>query len=205
MKKHKINYETILKITRSMSSTMDAEDVIMLTVEGIKTAMEVKGCALFLIDKKSNELKLAGAHGLSDDYLNKGPLSALKSIAATLEQGPVAVYDVSDDPRLQYPEAAKKEGIASIMSVPIVIHNNIIGVLRIYTAEPWEFTLEDVNFVQAVAQIAGMAIENCRYAKGLKGSIEILKGLRDPRSLKSRKRTPYEGVPKTVPSGEVSA
>ncbi len=55
------------------------------------------------------------------------------------------------------------------MSVPMVIHNNVIGVLRIYTSEPWDFTLEDVNFVQAVAQIAGMAIENCRYAKRLKG------------------------------------
>ncbi len=203
MKKVKTNYETILKITRSMSMTMEAEDVILLTVEGIKTAMGVKGCALFLIDKKTDELKLAGAHGLSDEYLDKGPLSALKSIAVTIEEGPVAIYDVSDDPRLQYPDAAKKEGIASIMSVPIVIHNNVIGVLRIYTAEPWEFTMEDVNFVQAVAQIAGMAIENCRYAKGLKGSIEILKSLRDPRSLKSKKRTPYEGVPRTVKPGDV--
>lgn len=203
MKKVKTNYETILKITRSMSMTMEAEDVILLTVEGIKTAMGVKGCALFLIDKKTDELKLAGAHGLSDEYLNKGPLSALKSIAAAIDEGPVAIYDVSDDPRLQYPDAAKKEGIASIMSVPIVIHNNVIGVLRIYTAEPWEFTLEDVNFVQAVAQIAGMAIENCRYAKGLKGSIEILKSLRDPKSLKFKKRTPYEGVPRTVKPGEV--
>jgi len=204
MKKYQINYETILKITRNMSMTMDAEDVIMLTVEGIKTAMGVKGCALFLIDKKNNELKLAGAHGLSDEYLNKGTLSALKSIAASLEEGPVAIYDVTDDPRIQYPDAAKKEGISSIMSMPIVIHNNVIGVLRIYTSEPWEFALEDVNFVQAVAQIAGMAIENCRYAKGLKASIEILKTLRDPRSLKSKKRTPYEGVPKTVALSEAA-
>lgn len=197
MKKYQINYETILKITRSLSLTMDAEDVVMLTMEGVKTAMGVKGCALFLVDKKSNELKLAGAYGLSDEYLNKGPLSALKSINASLKDGPVAIYDVSDDPRIQYPDAAKKEGIASIMSVPIVIHNNVIGVFRIYTSEPWEFALEDVNFIQAVAQIAGMAIENCRHAKGLKASIEILKGLRDPKSLRSKKRTPYEGVPRT--------
>ncbi len=198
MKRYQINYETILKITRSLSLTMDAEDVVMLTVEGIKTAMGVKGCALFLVDKKSDELMLAGSHGLSEEYLDKGPVSALKSIAAALSEGPVAIYDVADDPRIQYPEAAKKEGIASIMSTPIVIHNNVIGALRIYTSERWEFTLEDVNFVQAVAQIAGMAIENCRHAKGLKASIEILKGMRDPRALKSKRRTPYEGVPKTV-------
>ena len=54
-----------------------------------------------------------------------------------------------------------------------------IGALRVYTHEPWEATLEDVNFIQAVAQIAGMALELCRLYKGLKDSIEILKSKRD--------------------------
>jgi hypothetical protein len=45
--------------------------------------------------------------------------------------------------------------------------------------------LEDVNFVQAVAQIAGMAIDLCRLNKGYKSSIEILKTMRDPKLLKS--------------------
>ena len=58
-------------------------------------------------------------------------------------------------------------------------------------------TIEDVNLVQAVAQISGMAIEMSRQYKGLKGSIEILKARRDPRSLKSKKWTPYEGVPES--------
>jgi len=114
-------------------------------------------------------------------------LSALRSIASSLEDGPVAIYDVNDDPRLQYPEAAKKEGIVSILSVPIMSLGNIIGALRVYTAEPWEFTLEDVNFIQAVAQVAGMAIDMCRINRGLKSSIEILKTMRDPRELKSKK------------------
>ena len=65
----------------------------------------------------------------------------------------MAVYDVSDDPRIQYPGAAKKEGIASILSVPIMVGDEAIGAIRAYTAEKWEFTLEDVNFVQALAQI----------------------------------------------------
>ena len=110
----------------------------------------------------------------------------------------MAIFDVTDDPRLQYPEAAVKEGIASILSVPILSQGSALGALRLYTAEPWKFTLEDVNFVQAVAQIAGMAIEMCRMNKGLKNSIEILKAMRDPKELKSSRRTPYEGVPVSV-------
>ena len=180
-----INYETLIKITDAISSIRDPEEVVLVTVESVKTALDVKGCTLFLINRKTNELKMAASYGLSDNYLNKGPISALKSIAESLEEGPIAIYDVSDDPRLQYPEEAKKEGIASILSVPIAVHGNVIGALRVYTAQPWEFTLDDVNLVQAVAQIAGMAIDLCRLNKGYKSSIEILKTMRDPKLLRS--------------------
>jgi GAF domain-containing protein len=72
--------------------------------------------------------------------------------------------------------------------VTITIRDRTIGALRVYTTEPWEFTLGDVNFVQAMASMAGMAIDMAKYYKGLKGSIEILKTLRDPKTLKSKNR-----------------
>ena len=80
-----------------------------------------------------------------------------------------------------------KGKISSILSVPIVLREKPIGVLRVYSAEPWEATLEDVNFVQAVGQIAGMAIEMSRLYKGLKDSIEVLKAKRGPKTSKPEK------------------
>jgi GAF domain-containing protein len=198
MESHRMHYQTLLKVTEAISMSKDPEDVVVTTVEAVKTALKAKGAALFLVNRKNHELELAAANGLSRDYLAKGPLSALKSIAASLETGPVAIYDVGDDPRIQYPKEAKKEGIASILSVPVAIHGQVIGSLRVYTAEPWEFTLEDVNLVQAVAQMAGMALDMARLAKGYKSSIEILKTMRDPKQRRSTKRTPYEGVPLSV-------
>lgn len=203
MKKQLINYETLLKVTKVISHSRNPEEVVLITVESIKTALDVKGCSVFLFNRKTDELEVAASYGLSDEYINKGPVSALRSIALSLEEGPVAIYDVSDDPRIQYPDAAKKEGIASILSVPIVVAGRLIGALRIYTSEHWEFTLEDVNFVQAMAQIAGMAIEMARQYKGLKDSIEILKTMRDPKTLPFRRRTPYESVPVSVPESDI--
>jgi GAF domain-containing protein len=185
----------MLKVAGAISMSKDPEEVMLLTVESVKTALEIKGCVLFLVNRKTNELEVGASYGLSEDYLNKGPVSSLHSIAESLQEGPVAIYDIADDPRIQYPEEAKREGIASILSAPIMVRGNVIGALRIYAAQPWEFTLEDVNFVQAVAQMAGMAIEMSRLYKGLKDSIEILKVRRDPKTLKFKKRTPYEGVP----------
>ena len=74
--------------------------------------------------------------------------------------------------------------------------------MRVYTSEPWEFTLDDVNFVQALAQIAGGAINMARYAKGLESSIEVLKTMKEVQSHRSTRRTPYEGVPVSVSSSE---
>ncbi len=203
MKRQLINYETLLKVTKAISHSRDPEEVALMTVESIKTALSTKGCSLFLINRKTNELELATSYGLSDEYISKGPVSALRSIAQSLGEGPVAIYDVMDDPRIQYPEEAQKEGIASILSVPIVVGGSLMGAMRVYTSEQWEFTLEDVNFVQALAQLAGMAIGMARYTRGLKSSIEVLKTMREVETRRSTRRTPYEGVPVSVSSKEL--
>jgi signal transduction protein with GAF and PtsI domain len=179
MKKQLMNYETLLKITKAMSMSRDPEEVISLTVKSIKKTLEVKGCALFLVNLETNELEIVASDGLSKEYVNKGPLSALKSIAESLVDGPVAIYDVSDDPRIQYPEAAEKERIASMLSVPIYVRGDIVGAMRVYTSEPWEFTLEDVNFVQALAQISGTIIDMCRLYEGQNQMIDILTTMRE--------------------------
>ena len=203
MQKKLINYETLLGITKAISHSRDPEEVLLMTVESIKTALNVKGCALFIINRKTEELELGASYGLSDEYINKGPISALRSIAESLKEGPVAIYDVTDDPRIQYPKEAEEEGIASILSAPIVAGGRIIGAMRVYTSQRWEFTLEDVNFVQALAQMAGMAINMCRYTKGLKSSIEVLKSMQEAKTRISSRRTPYEGVPTSVSADEL--
>jgi len=199
-----MNYENLIRITKAISHCRDPEEVALMSVEAIKTGLGVKGCALLLVDRKSQELKIAASYGLSEEYLNKGPISSLKSIGASLEEGPVAISDVSEDPRIQYPEEAKREGIASILSVPIYMHQKSLGALRVYTSERWEFTLEDINFVQALAQIIGMAIEMSRLYKGHKESIAVLKELKEAQRKVKTRRTPYEGVPVSVPTEEMS-
>jgi len=74
-------------------------------------------------------------------------VSALRSIAQSLEDGPVTIYDVRDDPRIQDPKEAQKEGISSILFVPSLVGGHFIGPVRVFTAEPWEFMLNDVILI----------------------------------------------------------
>ena len=205
MEKPIVNYDTLVRITKAISTIQDPEEVVLITVEGVTHALNVKACALFLFSEKSDELKLAGYYGLSDEYVDKGPVSAIRSIASSLQdRQPVAIFDVTDDPRIQYPEAAIKAGIASILSSPIIVGDRLVGCLRVYTAEPWEFTLTDVNFVQAVAQLVGMGMEMCRVNQGLRESIDVLEMMQDPKTLKDKRRTPFEGVPKSFTTEEMT-
>ena len=183
MKTNRMNYETLLKVTKALSMSKDPKEIIQITVHSVKETLNMKGCALYLINAETNELELAASHGLSEAYLGKGPVRASRYVAKLLNEGPAAVYDTQDDPRVQYPAAAKKEGIVSILSVPIYVRGVVIGVLRVYTSEHWEFTLEDVNFVQALAEIAGTVIDLTRLIQGQNEYIDILETLREVRAM----------------------
>jgi len=190
MRSEAVSYETLNKISEVISSSKNMDDIFEHIVHSLPRALGLKGCALMLLDRGTNELQVAAAHGLSQNYLDKGPVSAKKSIADSLSDGPVAIFDVEDDPRLQYPEEAKKEGIKSILSVPLVLRGRPLGVLRFYTAEPWEFTSQDLIFAQALAEIIALVIDNLRMYKGLKSSIEVLKVMRP--AIRPTKRTLHE-------------
>ena len=82
----------------------------------------------------------------------------------TLKGKTTFIYDTRNDDRIEYPNEAKKEGLASILSVPILLRNKTIGVLRIYTSERWNFPEDDsendFNFITCLAEIAGIAIDS---------------------------------------------
>ena len=195
MDEHAMYYDTIIKLTTAISQCKDPEEVALITAESVRTAFKTKGCSIFLVNRETRELGLVASFGLSDNYLQKGPIHFMQTIREAKDAVPIAIYDVMDDPRIEYPEEAKKEGIASLLGVPIISHDKIIGALRIYSATPWEFSYNDINLLQATALICGMAMDMCRMYKGDKTSIEILKNMRGADSFKSNKWTPYEGVP----------
>jgi signal transduction protein with GAF and PtsI domain len=173
-----INYETLGRISQIISSTKNLGKVAQNIVTTMTEELALKGCALMLLNRRSKKLEVAASHGLSQEYLTKGPLSATRSIAKSLSDGPVAIYKVGEDPRLQYPKEAVKEGIASILSVPVMLRGKPLGVLRLYTADHWEFKMQDLVFVQAVAEIIALVLDNIRVTGAYKNSLDALKSLR---------------------------
>ncbi|WP_303722434.1 GAF domain-containing protein [Malonomonas rubra] len=155
-------FRALHEITQALLSTLDSKEVMQLIVERVTGLLNAKAAALRLINQSTKELELLACKGLSERFLTKGPPHADKSVQETLKGMPVLIADTSSDPRLEYPAETVAEGIASILSLPIVAQSRVIGVLRIYSAEPRAYNQEEVTFLAAVADIAGIVIMNAR-------------------------------------------
>ncbi len=175
MTKHTIDYDSIIKLTNAISQCTDPEKIALITAESVTKAFDAKGCSVFLVNRKTREMGLVASYGLSSEYLDKGKVCFMQPIKEAKDAVPIAIYDVMDDPRIQYPEEAKKEGISSLLGVPIISHNEIIGALRIYTEELWEFSIADISMVQAIALICGMAMEMSWMLKDHEEDLETCK------------------------------
>jgi GAF domain-containing protein len=64
-----------------------------------------------------------------------------------------------------------------------MVGDEAIGAIRAYSSEKWEFTLDDVNFVRALAQIAGILIEMTRLYQGQNKHIKALATMRESPAL----------------------
>jgi GAF domain-containing protein len=90
---------------------------------------------------------------------------------------PVYVENLQDDARVQYPKAAAKEGITSMLSVPVKSHGEVLGLIRIYHGTPREFHHEDVDTLCVLAEQLGLVIENNglkNFLDGVKTAMESL-------------------------------
>lgn len=157
-------YNTLYQVTRTITSTLELDKVLKLITENTTKTMGVKACSIRLIDEDKKTLRIVSAYGLSEDYLKKGPVEIDKSPldAEVIKGNIVRLKDATTDPRFQYPEEAKKEGIKSVLCVPLQLKDRVIGVMRVYTERPHNFTKIEIEFLTALASSAAIAIENAR-------------------------------------------
>ena len=166
--KDKTHFRLLKNKCKAISSSSNLSVFLNLISEYMITTLNVKACAVFLWNREQNILEVIASSGLSDSYLKKGPVDADKSITDTLLGCSAMIWDVGIDPRIEYPDEAKKEGIASILSVPISVRDQILGVLRIYTSERRNFSLAPYELITRSADIIGAAIDNSKVNDHLK-------------------------------------
>lgn len=167
------------EVTRAVSSSLHVNEVLFMIVRKLPEVMNLKAATIRLLDETGEHLELAAAYGLSERYLNRGPVDMEENIREALNEKPVAIYDVSSDPRVFYRKEAEEEGIKSMLTIPVLARTKIIGILRLLTSQPRRFSTEDIDFASALAEQCGTAIENARMYERKYKEARYLSALQD--------------------------
>jgi GAF domain-containing protein len=85
------------------------------------------------------------------------------------------IADMNQEGGFQYPEEARQEGIRSVFVVPMRVQDTLIGVLRLYSGQVRQYSMEEISFAVAVADLGAVAIENAKFHEALKQRLEALK------------------------------
>ncbi|MBI4849838.1 MAG: GAF domain-containing protein [Nitrospirae bacterium] len=160
LSKEKEYLKVFQEVTKAVSSSLRANEVLNMIVRKIPEVMNLKAATVRLLDSTGKNLKLVASFGLSEKYLNKGPVDAEKNVTEALEENPVAIYDVATDNRIRYKKEAEEEGIKSMLTLPVVARGKVLGILRLLTGEPREFSQQEIDFAASLAEQCGIAIEN---------------------------------------------
>ncbi len=165
-KNKKVSYEkhleAISKVSSSITSNLYLGDILKLIVTVTAEVMDSKICSLMLIDDKTGELVLKATQSMSEAYNKKPNLKVGEGIAGKVAQNnkPVSIYNLEDEPEYWSKKVAAKEGLKSLLSVPLSFKGKVIGVLNSYTSHSHKFSREEMSVLTAVANQAAIVIEN---------------------------------------------
>ncbi len=168
--------DLLSEVSRTIVSDYYLKEILQLIVTMTAKVMDSKICSIMLLDEKREELVIAATQSLSQAYVNKPNLKVGQSVSGrvVLDKKPITVLDVRKEKGFMFPEIAKTEGIASLLSVPMMIKDRVIGVINSYTKSEHKFKKEEIDILQTVANQAAVAIENTHLSQEIFAAKEAL-------------------------------
>jgi len=183
--------KALSKIGEAITSDLYLEDILKLVVAVTAEVMGSKICSLMLLDPKKKELTIKATQSISKEYINKNPLRLGDGVAGkvALENKAMVVSNIQTDKLYKYKEIGIKEGLVSLLCVPLHVKGKVIGVLNTYTAEHYNFSDYEINILQTVADQAAIVLENYRLvieSKVIREELENRKALERAKGILMR-------------------
>ncbi|MCG2777644.1 MAG: ATP-binding protein [Desulfobacterales bacterium] len=168
-------YRIFRDISTSVHSSTDVKEVLDLVVKKCTEVVNAKGALLRILNLETHELELNAAYGLSERYLSKGHVSREKVITDLYRLNRVIIIeDILTDPRVQYPQEAREEGIQTMLDLPLSLGNHIVGIIRIFFGEHRDFSDEELKFLVSIAEQSSCAIDKARLIEKHKSQYDQL-------------------------------
>ncbi len=169
-------FKSICEVSRAFGTTIREESLLQLVVDNAVATMDAKASCLWLADEEKNEFIPTAQHGLSENYYQL--LFQVEKIERVVQkEGYLYAREAASDPRLEAHEAKRKEGIASMLIVPVKVRDRHIGILSLYTAKTREFTRDEIDFLTALAEQGAMAIQRARLFEKIRENTRLFHDL----------------------------
>ncbi len=162
------------KVTRLISMVLDHQQVMDTIVRSLPELLDIDACTIRLFDTGTNTFVLGASHGLSLEYLSRQSIDTEETMEMIKSGYPVAKVDLDEDPTYSDRQAAVREGIKSVLTLPILFQDSIIGIMRLLTKSKRLFSAEEISFSMALAEQVGVAISNGRMFKEMVNQVDFM-------------------------------
>jgi signal transduction protein with GAF and PtsI domain len=154
--------KALSEISQAISSDQYLDDILKLIVTVTANVMNSKVCSLWILDEKEKALKIRATQTISEEYLKERSLKLGEGVVGHVarHKKPLAIPDVLNEPLYKEKELARKEGLVSMLSVPLIVKDKVIGVINCYTSYAHTFTETEQDVLTMVARQAAVCIEN---------------------------------------------
>jgi two-component sensor histidine kinase/uncharacterized protein YigA (DUF484 family) len=154
----------LYEVVKTMGLCSDLQELLDTATRSVASLMGVKGASIKLLDETRRKLIFSSTYGLSENYLAKGTIDIEKSpINRRIIEGSfVAMGRIEEEDYFQYPEDIRKEGIASMVCLPLRVEKMPLGVFCVYSEISYDFSDSDVKFFSLLSDLTALAIETLR-------------------------------------------
>ncbi|CAN5549794.1 hypothetical protein BH20CHL7_BH20CHL7_11540 [soil metagenome] len=169
----------LYEIAQVATQARDWDELMRTIVDGTTVAMGVQVCSFYLPDRERMRLTLAATNGLDRSQVGKVSLAWGEGITGRVaaSQVPIAVADVTRDDRFSWVRGFDIEALAGFLSVPLVWHGEVVGVLNVQTRDVREFTHDEIEFLRTIAALLAGIVEKGRLTAEVEARLEQLTAL----------------------------
>lgn len=151
----------LVSSARQINTALGLDDLLRLVTREARDLLRARLATVLLLDAAGGALELRAHHGAADGLLGRTRLPLEDSLYAGVlrRRRPLQVEDVRASSLYLGTEAARRAGLASLLSVPLSSGRRGRGVLNVYTGQPHSFSNEEIAALSALADLAVIAME----------------------------------------------
>jgi signal transduction histidine kinase len=167
------------EIAQLATQARDWDELMRSIVDGTTAAMGVEVCSFYLADSERTRLTLAATNGLDRTQVGRVSLAWGEGITGRVaaSRTAIAVPDVNEDDRFAWVRGFDIEGLAGMLSVPLVWHDDVVGVLNVQTRAVREFSDEEVDLLQTIGALLAGIVEKGRLSAEVEARLAQLTAL----------------------------